>query len=125
MGENTWQWAFTDLTGNWLPADTLEFKLEKAHDIVNSYTLTSVNVPVVYNENLRVFPNPARTELVVDGVDLNTALSVLIFNVIGQQRATRLSDSNKINVSDLESGLYLLRIIDAEGRMSTVRFIKQ
>jgi len=125
MADKTWQWGFTDLTGTWLPSDTLEFQLDVVEGLVNSYTITGTSVPVLQDGLVRVYPNPARTDLIVEGIDLQSAHSVQIFNVMGQQRVARLLGSDKINVSNLESGLYILRIMNADGNVSTVRFLKK
>lgn len=60
-----------------------------------------------------VYPNPASDVIYIDGVE---ATEVRVYNVTGQLLKT-VKGTNDINVSDLSTGTYLLRVTDTEGRV--------
>lgn len=52
-----------------------------------------------------IYPNPAKDYILVEGVEFEEAI---IYNTVGQMVLT--TNNNKIDVSSLDSGLYLLRL---------------
>lgn len=60
--------------------------------------------------NLSVYPNPVATDLTISGLTENAVVS--IYNSVGAMVKTTnlLSNSNTINVSDLNSGLYFMTV---------------
>ena len=69
----------------------------------------------------KMYPNPATSKLIID---LNTSVqSMEILDICGKvmQKETK---SNTINVEDLNSGIYILRI-ESNGEFFTKQFIKQ
>lgn len=62
---------------------------------------------------IQVYPNPASDVIYIDGVE---ATEVRVYNVTGQLLKT-VKGTNDINVSDLSTGTYLLRVTDTEGRV--------
>jgi hypothetical protein len=60
---------------------------------------------------LTVYPNPANDFVRIEGAE---AAEVQIFNTLGQLMRT-VQNTNEINMSDFEEGIYLLRIADAKG----------
>uniref|UniRef100_UPI004049C03A LamG-like jellyroll fold domain-containing protein n=1 Tax=Flavobacterium sp. TaxID=239 RepID=UPI004049C03A len=92
-------------------------------EVANLYTnntLTSQN----FNQNnleVALYPNPAN-----DVLNIETALelqSVEIYNIQGQK--VKSANQKQINVSDLASGMYMVRIQDADNGIATKKFIKQ
>ncbi len=71
-----------------------------------------------------LYPNPASTTINLKG--LSVISSVEVFNALGQKVITTTpnSDEVKLNVSGLQSGLYIISTI-AEGKTTTQKFIKQ
>ena len=71
-----------------------------------------------------LYPNPASTTINLKG--LSVISSVEVFNALGQKVITTTpnSDEVKLNVSGLQSGLYIISTI-ADGKMTTQKFIKQ
>ncbi|HKK38299.1 MAG TPA: T9SS type A sorting domain-containing protein [Cryomorphaceae bacterium] len=86
------------------------FTTEGYQDIV-----ASTNNPTAI-PGLRIYPNPANQAIVIS-TETQDLLSVSIFDISG-----RLIDqdrvSNRLNVSDLVPGIYLLQISDSQGRHS-------
>ena len=70
------------------------------------------------NENgtkVAVFPNPANGLVCIEGV---VADEVQVYNALGQMVKT-VRETNEIDVADLVEGVYLVRIMDAEGKVYT------
>ena len=66
----------------------------------------------LYDYNVNIFPNPASSTLNFSSDYENGKLSVLILNVHGQEvRKFAFSGSRSINVSDLPSGIYFVKIL--------------
>lgn len=90
-------------------------------------TLTAVfalSTPVteLKSDNLKVYPNPVHDVLHVEGIDMETSLS--IFNVTGTMVVNRLVTGNEpIDVSFLKSGVYLF-IFENKTIKSTRKIIK-
>lgn len=69
-----------------------------------------------------IYPNPTSTNLTIEGIDLNEA-TIQIIDLNGKLHFNQQS-TNKIDVSNLSSGTYLLRIIKAN-KVSQLKFIVQ
>jgi hypothetical protein len=89
------------------------------------------NRTVLSNEpEISVYPNPVSEELnlLINCKDQNPLL-IEINNISGelvyQQSSTVSSGILKINLASLNSGLYLVKLSDAEGNMKAVKFVKQ
>lgn len=74
------------------------------------------------NAKLAVWPNPAQNVIQLSGADVT---EVQIFDILGKQvLSQKLSLENTVDVSSLTSGMYLVQASDANGAVSTVKFIK-
>ncbi|MDX1683817.1 MAG: T9SS type A sorting domain-containing protein [Saprospiraceae bacterium] len=73
-------------------------------------------------EKLSVYPNP-----VMDKLSVLTESNFSTYNVIDLQGNVVRSYEvgNTLNIADLESGLYILKVTDNKGSQSAIRFIKQ
>lgn len=72
---------------------------------------------------IRVFPNPARTELFVetkDGSPLDITVQDLLGHAVLQHKKTV-----KLDVSDLEPGIYVLSVTGEHGGHVQLRFVKE
>ncbi|QAA82523.1 T9SS type A sorting domain-containing protein [Aequorivita sp. H23M31] len=78
--------------------------------------------------NFSVYPNPSQDKLfVISSKDLDV-LKIQIFNWEGRLLNGQTSFSGKqiaINVSDLSSGIYFLKLFDRNGTVEIVKFIKE
>ncbi|MEW4922686.1 T9SS type A sorting domain-containing protein [Algibacter sp. 2305UL17-15] len=74
--------------------------------------------------NFSVFPNPASSVLNIQGV--NTISKVELFNITGKQvlKSSKLIN-NRLDISGLKSGLYLINIEDANNNRVVQKFIKE
>ena len=68
-----------------------------------------------------VYPNPAKEKVTIDGIEV---VEVQVYNAIGQLVKT-VRNSNEINVTGLAEGVYLVRIMDAEGKNYVARVMKE
>ena len=77
----------------------------------------NVSVGELSDENkvMKIFPNPARDRVEIEGVEVS---AVKVYNVLGQLVKT-VRDTNEISVAGLAEGVYLLRIVDADGIVYT------
>ena len=67
--------------------------------------------------SVSVYPNPSKGEVTIEGVEV---VEIKVYNSLGQVVKT-FQGSNEINVSGLPEGVYLLRIMDADGRNHALR----
>lgn len=76
------------------------------------------------NAALTVFPNPANNTLFICG--LTKKANVFIYDLVGQLVASSLltSENGSIDVSALQSGIYVIRIADGTSQ-KTIKFIKK
>lgn len=100
-----------------------KFKLAGANVLQNYVPNTNVVLTTTAfagsTNQLRIFPNPALYEI---SVTVNTQTDYEIVTLLGSKisKGTLGADTNTINISTLENGLYLLRI-----NQQTLKFIKQ
>ena len=88
--------------------------------LFNNNTLSSSD----FNQNnlqVSLYPNPANNVLNIEMT--NDVKSIEIFNIQGQK--VKSSNQMQINVYDLASGIYMIRIQDAENAIATKKFVKQ
>ena len=68
-----------------------------------------------------VYPNPVKNKVVINGVE---ASEVQVYNALGQLVKT-VRGTNEIDLSGLVEGIYLLCIMDAEGKVYTNKITVQ
>lgn len=72
---------------------------------------------------LAVFPNPVRNELTISG-PVKSDQSYELFDLSGKLLSKGQLNGNTLHTNQLESGMYMLRIMDENNHSSTVHFIK-
>ena len=85
----------------------------------NACVITSVEE--INDKVISVYPNPAMEIVTVDGVE---AAEVQVYNALGQLVKT-VRDANEISVAGLAEGVYLLRTVDADGKVYTNKITKR
>lgn len=68
-----------------------------------------------------VYPNPTVDWICIDGVE---ATEVQVYNAVGQLMKT-VKGTNEVGLNGLVEGVYLLRIMDMDGRSRSVRVVKE
>lgn len=90
-------------------------------------TVNDAVSPVNYLDpgNIRIYPNPTTEYFSVDGVD--DLRQVVVVNLVGQiVKKFSASVNSRYKVSDLETGLYLIRLINKEDKIvKTIRLSKR
>lgn len=75
---------------------------------------------------VHIFPNPARDELILHG-DLS-AYEIVLYDAMGRlyQRVISQKETYKLDISTMSNGLFLVHILDEEGRIVDVqKLVKQ
>lgn len=73
-------------------------------------------------EELNIYPNPARDVLYLDGMNADECAELVIYDVTGRNVKT-VSFCNELNVSDLNNGIYMLRVVKVDGSVVTTKFV--
>lgn len=71
---------------------------------------------------LKVFPNPLKGNVLNITSNANAAKTVAIFDVLGKQVVNTTTESTTINVSNLTSGVYIVKITE-EGKTATKKLV--
>jgi hypothetical protein len=79
------------------------------------------------SSNLKVYPNPANDLLNVNISNANFKnSSITIYNVSGQQlmNSTMSGANAQLNIEDLSNGVYFVTVVNENGFLKTVKFVK-
>ena len=88
-----------------------EFDIDLAAQDINAVDIT-------------VNPNPVNDILTFSGASFDNSYTVIVYDLAGQIKDVEVNKSSKtINVSDLNSGMYLIQISN-DNNQTTKRFIK-
>ena len=83
---------------------------------------TTLAVGDLSKGKIQMFPNPVTDFINVSGVE--NAKSIIISNMAGQE-ILRTDFKNKLNVSQLTKGVYIIKITNSEGQAHDLKFIKK
>jgi hypothetical protein len=72
--------------------------------------------------NLSVYPNPANDKITLDMANL---ASVEIYNLLGAKVAELQMKNNEVNISNLNSGVYVVKATDTKGKVAVTKFHKK
>ena len=107
-----------------------KFVLNEVLEIDNVSVVIKVNGTVLSTEHitkddasLTLYPNPASNLLTINAT--NRIEKIEVFNMLGKLVLDSNSNSNKIDVSNLSSGMYISKIYQENDIISTKRFVKQ
>ena len=87
--------------------------IELNPDTVYCATILNVEQIVPYNDEVNVFPNPTSTDVVVEFENIiERARKIEVYDLLGRLHLQfeTFDQSNLLNLQNLESGLYLLRV---------------
>jgi len=89
--------------------------------VVNfSRTLSTEDVALV---NIAIYPNPTSDILNIQGI--SNVKDVELYSIEGKNMKISLQNETTIDVSSLQSGIYFLKVIDAQNRSAIRKFIKK
>lgn len=75
-----------------------------------------------FENSVTIYPNPTKNRLHISGNDID---AIEIFNINGKRILTQKTNTEHVNVSSLESGMYFINITNFEGATTVKKFIKQ
>jgi hypothetical protein len=77
---------------------------------------------------LKIYPNPAKDELIISTIQKLNGSHIIIIDMIGrkiiEETVTNVSNQHTILVSELKTGAYILSI-QKEGEISRIKFVKE
>ncbi|MGV1011535.1 MAG: T9SS type A sorting domain-containing protein [Flavobacterium sp.] len=88
---------------------------------------TAINTCILAtNQNsisgLSVYPNPVKNGVFFINTDANAERTVTVFDVLGKQVLNLTTSNNAINVNNLNSGVYMVKITE-EGKTATRKLV--
>ncbi|OBX26243.1 putative secreted protein (Por secretion system target) [Gelidibacter algens] len=132
--EGVWTMAFSEaFQGNNWTTFGEDNKGELYIGAINSgsiYKIKDPNLHIAQSDlpDMKLYPNPAGAELIIDFGSKNNPISKLhIYNIQGQQIKTLVtfeSHLSKISTENLAKGMYLMEIYNADGQKTTRKFVK-
>lgn len=124
----------TDLTGNLNYKINIELKQtpEQSTWLAGQYPATQINLKastasvndVSFLNEVKIFPNPVENNIQLKGLDNIDSAIIKISNILGKDVIQTKLDSNKIDVSNLKSGIYILSI-QSRDKSKNIKFIKK
>ena len=66
---------------------------------------------------LSINPNPAHSEVIISGIDANAIEEVSIYNTTGQRVLHQKGADRKVDISDLQQGLYVVEVVVGNARI--------
>lgn len=89
------------------------------YDYNNALVLS--NDEFTLNSKIKIYPNPANNILNIESIqDID---NVQIFDVLGKKVLT--SNKQQLNITNLRSGIYMIKISDINNQVETKKFIKK
>ncbi|NCP91300.1 MAG: T9SS type A sorting domain-containing protein, partial [Flavobacteriales bacterium] len=121
------------LTGQLNYKINIELKTSTFDWLAGAYPATPINLTTAALsvddisknlQNVSIFPNPTNDVIQLKGIENNTISQVSIVNILGKKvyASSKISNS-KIDVSQLNSGIYILTLT-SENNQKRMKFIK-
>lgn len=98
---------------------------------VGTFTIQLENVLGIENRasvnTIKVFPNPSKGRITIGEIQNQNLKTILIYNVLGglEKKVDIVSSENQLslNLEDLYSGIYLLKLTSANGQSKSLKLI--
>lgn len=74
------------------------------------YTNDSLSTEDFTTANFLIYPNPTNTGFVNIATTSNEVLSVTVFDILGKQVISQTINNNRLNLSNLNTGVYILKL---------------
>jgi hypothetical protein len=93
----------------------------------DSSNVSKTSMDAINESNIRVYPNPADKKLIIELPVLSGNTQANIYNNEGRlMLSQKLSNkTSKVDISDFKAGIYLVRVQTEDGKVSTVKIVKQ
>ena len=83
----------------------------------------SVNPGFEYSTDVVIYPNPAGNILNIKGFEVS---AVEVYSVAGTMMISKTASySNRVDVSDLPHGIYIIKMTDVKGKVALDKFLKK
>jgi hypothetical protein len=142
-GDNAYHEYFFDFTGKLAPKynpakiDKVYLNFNPGWDAAGKYkgnvtfdylkigdAATGIN-SIENPSDLAVYPNPTNSTIALKNISPQNIQSMTITNISGQLvKQIKYYDGSPVNVQDLRTGVYFLRVITGDNISNTLRFIK-
>jgi len=99
-----------------------EVVVTKDTTFIANFTAVDAGVESISAENIKIFPNPATSELKIENVELKIK-NIEITDISGKTFYYSQFSTTTINVSNLQQGIYLLKMSTDKGTI-VEKFIK-
>jgi len=77
---------------------------------VRSLSDFTLSVNQFETNNFSIYPNPTSTGFVTIATNNSEAMSVAVYDILGKQVINQTINNNRLNVSELNSGIYIIKI---------------
>jgi len=78
---------------------------------------SSLGTPEVLSESIRVYPNPSFDYVTIESSEVNNFQNIDLFDISGKKIMSFLEGTKTLNISQLQSGLYFLKIKTSKGEL--------
>ena len=73
-----------------------------------------------------VYPNPTKDKLAISSTNRDEVMKVEVTDINGKVLSTRELRSNEvIDVSDISSGIYFVKIVSTDNEVTQIKFVKE
>jgi hypothetical protein len=116
--------AGTPVPGGQMLNDADTFLYIDEIQILDSKPLSTKNFKL--EESISLYPNPAESSFRLDINDDISVANISVYNVLGKKikNVTKMKD-NEYDISNLSTGLYMVKIIDNKGAVATKKLYKK
>lgn len=118
-GNVVWQ-TLTEKRSDWQSThnNTTDYFIRDCSDIS-----TEVKSEIIFDQMFNIYPNPVNDFVIIENKNTESDIYFKIFNILGEElKYINLITENKIDVSNLQSGIYFIST-SIEGRIYTRKLI--
>jgi hypothetical protein len=107
--------------GNYYKVYAVDKAFNYSNEIVISDATLSLEDVIV--SDFKVYPNPAKDFISIESTDQDQISTVQVFDVLGKEVMNTRIQNNRLNVSNLSKGMYILKINSVNGNGITKKVI--
>lgn len=85
---------------------------------IGDYDSSPLSTKTLYVSKFNIYPNLASTGFITIKTVLNTKIGASVFDILGKIIVTETIRNNRLNISELNKGVYLLNISQNERSVS-------
>ncbi|MEJ6792793.1 MAG: T9SS type A sorting domain-containing protein [Lacinutrix sp.] len=118
----------TFVIGNWTfsGADAFDGQSDNATAVtpypIDVYTNDVLSTEDFTTTNFSIYPNPTNTGFVNITTTSNETINVTVFDILGKQVISQTINNNRLNVSNLNTGVYILKL-NQNGATTTKKLV--